>query len=96
MSKNEIRIIDLLLTESNPMTSKKIAEVLEVSSRSVRTYVGNINKYLEEDIIIGTPKGYVGVTNKLKMILSESSNNLIPQNSDDRVTLIIKRLLFNH
>lgn len=96
MNKHEIEIINLLLANSNPVTSEKIAQVLNVSSRSVRTYIGNINRYLDEKIIIGTSKGYVGVVNKLKKILTESSNNSIPQNYDDRMTLIIKRLLFNH
>lgn len=89
--KKQGRTIIRLLLETQPRTALNLADELNVSVRSIKNYVHDIN-HLYPGTIISSHKGYEVDLHQAHDILSETTNH-IPQNSDERITYIITKLL---
>ena len=74
-----------------PVTSASLANAINVSPRSVKTYINEIND-LYPSSIASSRKGYVIDKTKAEKMLEES-RSVIPQTSDERVIYIINRLI---
>ena len=52
------KIIRLLLENSGPVTSKHLSEMMGISSRTVKTYIAQINQEADAMVINGGNQGY--------------------------------------
>ncbi|MBQ1323446.1 MAG: PRD domain-containing protein [Erysipelotrichaceae bacterium] len=91
MKKHLIQLIRILKQSEAPITSSSLANALNVSPRSVKSYITEINDTLP-DTITSSRKGYVIDKEKAEELLNESKS-LIPQTKDERVSYIINRLI---
>ena len=91
MKNQLIQIIRILMDSDAPMTSASLANAINVSPRSVKTYINEIND-LYPASISASRKGYVIDHEKAEKMLEESKS-VIPQTSDERVVFIINRLI---
>jgi len=91
MKKHLIQLIRILKQSEAPITSSSLANALNVSPRSVKSYITEINDTLP-DTVTSSRKGYVIDKEKAEELLNESKS-LIPQTKDERVSYIINRLI---
>lgn len=81
------------LMDSSPMTAAVLADKMEVSIRSIKNYVHDINEECPS-VIISSNEGYHIDRLKASALLEEQQD-LIPQTSEERCIYIISKLL-NH
>ena len=91
MKNQQIQILRILKEADSPITSSSLSNALNVSPRSVKTYVNEINEVLPETIS-SSRKGYVIDKGKADELLEESKS-LIPQTKEERVNFIINELI---
>ena len=99
LSKNQIRIIKNLISSNSSVFSEQLAELLEISSRSVKKNVAAINDelYKEELFICSNPhKGYWiedDQKQKFQSYVYQLEKALLPTDQNQRLILITCRLL---
>lgn len=86
-------LIKIMLDNESYMTASQLAALLNVSERSVKNYISEINN-LENGIVISSRKGYTIVEEKAKELLYDTSQQL-PQTSSERVNYIITKIITN-
>jgi lichenan operon transcriptional antiterminator len=91
LTKNQENLLKYLLKQTEPVTSQIISNKLNISIRTVKSYIKDINS-LDSQIIISSKAGYIIVKDKAIDLLNRSKLN-IPQNYDERAYYIIKQLL---
>lgn len=91
MKKQLLELIRTLKQSDTPMTSSSLANHLDVSPRSIKSYIQEINQTLPETIS-SSQKGYTIDNDKAEQLLSESKS-AIPQTPDERVAYIINNLI---
>lgn len=98
MNKKHSQLINYLLEQNTPITSNNLADILEVSVRSIKNYITEINNnQYGLKVISSTKKGYLINKVVAKKILSFSKvNNGIPKNYTERSFYIIKQFLINN
>lgn len=77
--------------EASYVTSTQIAQHLQISKRSVKTYCKEINDHYKKNILISTTKGY-HINPDYKTMIDQQTY-AVPQNYNERVTFILKKLL---
>ena len=92
MKKIHYDLINYLKSSFEEKTGQEIANILKVSSRSVNTYVRQINKEYT-DLIRSSSKGYSLDEAKYASSDISNNNNNIPQNSKERVNYILNSLI---
>ena len=90
MDQKYVKLISCLSDGQSVMTASFLAEKMGISSRSVKTYVKNINAE-HPDLILSGPDGYSINKKVLDDLVFE--NNEIPQDQDERIRYIINYLL---
>ena len=88
-------IIPLIKLKLNNYKSTEIANVLGISSRSVKNYVHEING-LYGNIITSSKNGYKANEKSANSLLALLDDNKIPQTNEERSFYIIKQLVLNH
>lgn len=58
MKKKYNDLIKYLSNQNKPLTSTEISNALDISSRSVKNYVGDINALYHNKIILSSRNGY--------------------------------------
>ncbi|MDF9824281.1 lichenan operon transcriptional antiterminator [Breznakia sp. PF5-3] len=91
MKDKYLILVKTLMDSSGWVTANNLASILDVSSRSVKNYISEINQ-LYQDPIISSREGYRIDLEKAGKILDENKDNL-PQSSQDRVDFIINSLV---
>ena len=91
MRKQQIQLIRTLAQSDLPITSSSLANALNISPRSVKTYINEINEALPETVS-SSRKGYQIDKEKAELLLKES-RSLIPQTKEERVNYIINALI---
>ncbi|MBQ1483236.1 MAG: transcription antiterminator [Erysipelotrichaceae bacterium] len=91
MRNQQIQLINILKRADAPITSSSLANTLNVSPRSVKTYINEINEALP-GTVLSSRKGYVIDAEKADRLLEES-RSLIPQTKDERINYIINALI---
>lgn len=88
------KIIQHLLNKKSTVKAQKLAELLGVSNRSIKTYVKQIND-LYDELILSNRDGYLINAKKTRSILENEliNESLIPQNYEERTHYIIKELI---
>lgn len=90
MKKNHERLLKFL-NHHTAISSSALASLLNVSSRSIKNYIQEINLEYPE-LISSNKNGYL----LNKNISSYSTNNLLPQNYAERSSYIIKEFFVKH
>ncbi|MBC2456094.1 BglG family transcription antiterminator [Clostridium beijerinckii] len=105
INKKELKIISFLLDKNHHITGDEISNFIGVSSKTLRSYIRNINQELrkiDSNIACVKGRGYILEINNRKSFDNEllelyeediSSKSFIPTTHDGRVVFIIKRLL---
>ncbi len=86
-------LIKVMLDHGNCMTANHLAGVLNVSERSIKSYIAEIN-YYEKGLIASSRKGYSIDSLKAQKVLDNSVKKL-PQTSKERVNYIITKIITN-
>lgn len=102
-NKRAIQILNILLAKESAITGTKLAEQLQVSDRTIRSDIAQINKQLkseEIEVMACNPYGYfIEESDKtlLRMIMEESDERdesyYIPNTPSDRVNFIALKLI---
>jgi len=91
MKPKLVQLVRLLKNTYGPITSNTLADDLNISPRSVKSYIQEINT-INPGTILSSRKGYQVDLEKASDLLS-SSESTIPQTSDERVSYIINRVI---
>ena len=92
-------LIKILLKNGDTVISSTLAAELQVSARTIRNYVHEINGLGDNDVIKANNNGYY-ISNKLAatelLRIQQQVGTHIPQNSSERFTYIVQKLLRNN
>lgn len=89
MKTKQIDLIKILL--ENPSNAARLSDILDVSIRTIRTYVKQINE-VHDGMIISSQDGYT-VNRKLAFQALQTDEKRLPQTKEERVSFIITQLL---
>src|SRR5690554_2560409 len=89
MKQKNLELIKLLMVK--PSNAKRLAEMLDVSIRSIKNYVKEINDEYK-DLIHSSVKGY-SIDQYAAFEILKNETNGIPQSSSERIFFIIAKLL---
>jgi len=90
MRDKHIALVKELLKQPDKVTAKQLSVILNISERSVRNYVNQIN-YFEKDLI-DSKRGYSIQKERARLLLQQNKTEL-PQTPAERVNYIITELL---
>lgn len=96
MHTNHIDLIKILLKSNAPTKSKNLAEQINVSTRSIRNYIHQINSLEKPNIIMSSDDGYYIRDKNIALKIIQSADNddkSVPQNDEERYIYLSKRLL---
>jgi lichenan operon transcriptional antiterminator len=93
MKQQLIQLMRIIQDSAEPITSSTIADILDISPRSVKNYIQEIN-VISADTIFSSHSGYTINKEKARDFL-KNSESTIPQTSNERVAYIINRILKN-
>ena len=91
MRNQQIQLIKILQGSDTPITSSTLANTLNVSPRSIKSYINEINETLP-GTIASSRKGYLIDKEKAEELLEESKS-VVPQTKDERINYIINTLI---
>ena len=91
MRNQQIQLIKILQGSDTPITSSTLANALNVSPRSIKSYINEINETLP-GTIASSRKGYLIDKEKAEELLEESKS-VVPQTKDERINYIINTLI---
>lgn len=86
-------VIQLLMKESRPVTSKELAYNLGVSTKTIRNYVKEINSEYQNKLIISSSQGYKIERKYLDQNFLGDSQLDLPSTQEERVKYMVKSLL---
>lgn len=96
MKKKYIDLLKYLSIQNSASTSNEIANVLQVSPRSVKNFVHEINSMYGKKIILSSRSGYtINSKSNISLLLNEDTE-VLPQTHEERSYYIIKQLFLNH
>lgn len=97
MKEKQKELINYLLRKDQPIPARKIAEKLDISLRTVKNYVREINHSSDEKIIFSSNLGYaVSKEGALALISKAEVASTLPQNFKERAFYIIKKKLLDN
>ena len=79
-----------------PQKSTEIANALQISPRSVKTYVAQINSLYNKKIILSSRNGYELNHAIYSALFLDTDGGALPQTSEERAFYIIKQLILAH
>lgn len=91
MKKNHELLLNVLRKQNKPISSTKLAELLSVSSRSVKNYVNEINAE-HPNTILACKQGYTFNS----QAAFTAGKDLVPQTYAERSSYIIKEFFVHH
>ncbi|GGE54911.1 transcriptional antiterminator [Pullulanibacillus camelliae] len=94
MTDKKKKLILYLMEQQLPCPSSELAKLLDVSVRTVKTYIKDINMMTDKKIIHSFSKGYL--INKQDALSFLDEDNSLPQNYLERAYYIIKKILVEH
>lgn len=95
MKEGHIKLINFLRTKRQNVTSEILSKELDISIRTVKYYVKEINEYLGYKLIVSSRNGYqIDQQLLIKYFqMEEHSFDLIPQNNYERAVFIIQQFI---
>ena len=93
MKDKNLVILKFLGSQDDWVTSFSMSSLLNISVRSIKNYIHNINHNIP-DLIASSREGFM-ITDKkrLTQILTENKSTYVPQNSEDRKNYVLRKLL---
>lgn len=92
----KIKLINYMMeNKTKVLTSKQLADALNISVRSVKSYIFDINKDAKNKVIVSTKNGYILNFNTAKKIILENKNT-IPEKYEERANYLIKKFFLKH
>ncbi len=96
MQSKQIELINYMMEhKARVLTSQQLANVLDISMRSVKTYISLINEAGKGKAIISNKNGYTLNIPVAKSLLAQE-NIVIPQTYEERSTYVIKAFFLQH
>lgn len=95
MNRKQNELIRFLCRQATPQNSAVLANALQISTRSVKSYVSDINKLYGKKLILSSRNGYE-LNRALHISLFGEDEDDIPQTSEERAFYIIRQLILNH
>lgn len=96
MQSKQVELINYMMeNKTKVLTSQQLADVLNISIRSVKTYISQINKIGKGKAIISNKNGYTLNVPIAKNLLARE-NIVIPQTYEERSTYVIKAFFLQH
>lgn len=96
INTRQFMIYEYLIESKTWIKGTVLAEMFEVSGRTIRSDIERINAELNGIILSNTRKGYKVDKNRLDSVPFKAQTNDVPQTPEDRTFYIIKRLLFDN
>lgn len=93
LKSKHIELLKIMLHENNWVTAGFLARKMNVSVRSIKNYISEINQF-ECDIIESSHLGYHASNEKAHTLLGDNSM-FFPQTPEERVYYIIKKLIIS-
>ena len=93
--KRQNNIIDILNDKDQWLTGKALAQMLNVSDRTIRSDIQAINREYQREMILSNKRLGYKLDEKAISDMELVTNNIIPQTPQERCIWIIKELLFN-
>lgn len=94
MLKKHHALLEYLQRHNTLCTSAQIAHHLHISTRSVKSYIKEINHLFDQPIILASPKGYRLASSFSPIPIQEEPPH-IPQTYNERSAYILKKLLLD-
>jgi lichenan operon transcriptional antiterminator len=96
MQLKQIELINYMLNnKAKVLTSQQLADALNISVRSVKTYIAQINEISSGKVIISNKNGYT-LNIQMAKNLIDQEKKVIPQTYEDRSTYMIKSFFLKH
>jgi len=95
LKKRQNNIIDILNDKEEWLTGKALAQMLNVSDRTIRSDIQVINREYQREMILSNKRLGYKLDEKAISDMELVTNNIIPQTPQERCIWIIKELLFN-
>lgn len=95
LKKRQNNIIDILDDKDQWLTGKTLAQMLNVSDRTIRSDIEAINREYQREMIISNKRLGYKLDEQAISDMELVTNNIIPQTPQERCIWIIKELLFN-
>lgn len=96
MKKKQSELLKYLNACRAPQKSTEIANALQISPRSVKTYVAQINSLYNKKIILSSRSGYELNQTIYSALFLDTDSGALPQTSEERAFYIIKQLILEH
>lgn len=93
--KRQNNIIDILNDKEEWLTGKALAQMLNVSDRTIRSDIQAINREYQREMILSNKRLGYKLDEKAISDMELVTNNIIPQTPQERCIWIIKELLFD-
>lgn len=93
MKKKQNELIKYLCAYTTPQKCIEIANALNLSERSIKSYVAQINKMYNKKIILSSKDGYLVNHNVIPSLMLDDDSEDIPQTDEERSFYIIKQLI---
>lgn len=95
MKKKQSELLSYLDSKNTPQKSTEIANALDISTRSVKTYVNQINNLYNKKLILSSHNGYE-INRQVFTSYFLDEDDQIPQTGEERAFYIIKQLFLAH
>ena len=95
LKKRQNNIIDILNDKDQWLTGKTLAQMLNVSDRTIRSDIQAINREYQREMILSNKRLGYKLDEKAISDMELVTNNIIPQTPQERCIWIIKELLFD-
>ncbi|MGM0214444.1 BglG family transcription antiterminator [Enterococcus sp. AZ109] len=94
MKEKQERLLQLLLQNTQPIPARSLAEKLNVSVRTVKNYIYELNQLGKSPVIASSNAGYKVHPQEAQALLKKPDNDsALPQTFKDRSFYIIKKIL---
>lgn len=97
MKEKQKHLLKILLQQDTPISSQILAEKMNVSVRTIKNYIYELNKFGAVPVITSSNVGYKVVREEARSLLDEQKNEItLPQTFKERSFFIIKKLLIEN
>ncbi|MGC6768241.1 BglG family transcription antiterminator [Enterococcus sp. LJL51] len=97
MKKKQEQLLTFLLQQKQPTSSRVLANVLDVSIRTVKNYVSELNHTGSQPLIFSSNLGYTVNRDYARQLLNKKKDTgNLPQTYKERAFYIIKKILIDH
>ncbi|KXT84623.1 Transcriptional antiterminator / PTS system, cellobiose-specific IIA component [Streptococcus sp. DD11] len=95
LKKRQSYIIDILHDQGQWLTGKSLAQMLQVSDRTIRSDIDAINREYQQEIILSNKRLGYRLDSSAFSAMEIQPNHVIPQTPQERSIWIVKELLFH-